>query len=160
MLIRREFIFSLAALASATPLFARMPASAAADGLHSILMLNADPNDPNTINVFAPAFLRVSPGDSIRFIPADAGHNSASKRGMIPEGAEPWNSAIDEELTVTLTVPGIYGYICLPHYELGMVGLIVVGDDLSHFQASKKIRHPGDARKNFRALFKELEKKA
>ena len=79
---------------------------------------------------------------------------------MIPEGADPWNGAVDEELTVTLTTPGIYGYICLPHYELGMVGLIVVGDDLSNLKTSKKTRHPGDARKNFRALFKKLEGQA
>lgn len=160
MLTRREFAASLAALAGATPLLARTPVPAAADGLHSVLMLNADCNDPNTINVFTPAILRISPGESVKFVPTEAGHNSASKRGMIPEGADPWNGAVDEELTVTLTTPGIYGYICLPHYELGMVGLIVVGDDLSNLKTSKKIRHPGDARKNFRALFKKLEGQA
>lgn len=83
--------------------------------------------------------------------------NTPEKRGMIPEEAEPWNGALDEELTVTFTVPGIYGHICVPHYEWGMVGLIVVGNDLSNLKKIKKVRHPGSARKVFRKLLKELE---
>ncbi|MEM6663183.1 MAG: pseudoazurin [Pseudomonadota bacterium] len=154
---RREFTLSLAALACTAPALARSPVPDAVDGLHSVLMLNADCGDANLVNVFEPAILRIAAGDSVKFLATDGGHNAASKRGMIPEGAEPWNGAIDEELTVTLTVPGIYGYLCLPHYEWGMVGLIVVDDDLSNLKAAKKIRHPGDARKNFRALFKQLE---
>ena len=39
-----------------------------------------------------------------------------------------------------------------------MVGLIAVGGDLPNLTAAKKVRHPGDARKNFRALFRQLEK--
>ncbi|MEM9707937.1 MAG: pseudoazurin [Pseudomonadota bacterium] len=141
----------------ATPLLAATGQAESAPGEHSVLMLNADCNDANQVNVFEPAILRVESGDSVKFLATDAGHNSASKRGMIPEGAEPWNGALDEELSVTFTVPGIYGYICLPHYEWGMVGLIVVGNDLANLKAAKKVRHPGDARGNFRALFKELE---
>ncbi|EFO31878.1 pseudoazurin [Roseibium sp. TrichSKD4] len=37
-----------------------------------------------------------------------------------------------------------------------MVGLIVVGNDLSNLKSIKKIRHPGDARKVFRNLLKEV----
>ena len=120
-------------------------------------MLNAASDDANTPNVFEPAILHVEPGDSVTFLATDSGHNAASKRGMIPDGAEPWNGAIDEELTVTLTVPGIYGYICLPHYEMGMVGLIVVGNNLDNLKSAMKVRHPGNARKVFRELLNELE---
>ncbi|MCX7561426.1 pseudoazurin [Sulfitobacter sp. F26204] len=123
------------------------------------MMLNADCNDANVINVFEPAILHVKSGDRVTFIPTEEGHNAASKRGMIPEGGEPWNGAVDEELNITLTVPGIYGYLCLPHYEVGMVGLIVVGNDLSNLAAAKKARHPGDARKAFRSLLRQLETK-
>lgn len=154
---RRQFTLSLAAVAAATPLLAESTAPAASAGQHSVVMLNADCDDANVVNVFAPAILHVNSGDSVKFLATDAGHNSASKRGMIPEGAEGWNGALDEELTVQFTVPGIYGYICLPHYEWGMVGLIVVDRDLSNLKVVKKIRHPGDARNNFRILLKELE---
>ena len=153
---RRYFTRSLGALACSSTTLANT-APEAVGGKHSVLMLNADCNDANIVNVFAPAILNIEPGDSVQFLATDPGHNAASKKGMLPEGAAPWSGGIDEELTVTLTVPGIYGYICLPHYEWGMVGLIVVGTDESNLKAAKKIRHPGDARKNFRALLKQLE---
>lgn len=159
MLTRREFIISTAVLAGTGSALA-CPAPPSTGTEHGVLMLNAACGDPDTPNVFEPAILRISPGDSVTFVPTDAGHNSASKRGMIPEGASPWNGAIDENLTVEFTVPGIYGHICVPHYEWGMVGLIVVGNDLSNLKSAKKIRHPGSARKVFRALLKELEAKA
>ena len=157
MLTRRNFIVSLPLLGAATSIgWAKTP-GVSENGNHAVMMLNADCGDANVLNVFEPAILRVDPGDSVTFVPTDDGHNAASKRGMIPEGAAPWNGAVDGEQTVTLTVPGIYGYLCLPHYEMGMVGLIVVGNDLSNLAAAKKARHPGDARKAMRALLKELE---
>ena len=153
---RRHFTLSLAALAGASPLVAgTVPEAKGSE--HSVLMLNVDCNDANAVNVFSPAIIHVNQGDSVTFVATDEGHNTASKRGMIPDGAEPWNGALDEEVRVTFTVPGIYGYICLPHYEWGMVGLVVVDNDLSNLAKAKKIRHPGDARKNFRALLKQLE---
>lgn len=132
------------------------PMFAQAEG-HRILMLNAAADEAQHTNVFAPDILYITPGHTVTFIPSDAGHNTASKRGMIPEGAEPWNSPMDEEFSVTLTVPGIYGYLCLPHYEMGMVGLIIVGDGDANVQAARKVRHPGAARSAFRALFKEVD---
>lgn len=121
-----------------------------------IMMLNSAPDNAQHTNVFAPDILRVQSGDTVTFIPTDTGHNTASKRGMIPEGAEPWNSAMDEKFSVTLTLPGVYGYICLPHYEMGMVGLIIVGDDMSNMEAATKTRHPGAATSAFRELFHQL----
>lgn len=154
---RRTFALSLGALACATPLVARTCVPGSTDADHAVMMLNAACTDTNAVNVFEPAILHINPGDSVQFLATDPSHNSASKRGMIPEGAAPWNGAVDEELSVTLTVPGIYGYICLPHYEWGMVGLIVVGNDLSNLKQVKKVRHPGAARKTFRTLLKHLE---
>lgn len=156
MLTRRNFICSMTALAGASAAWA-CPAPTSESGAHSILMLNAACGDPDTPNVFEPAILNIETGDTVTFLATYAGHNSASKRGMIPEGATPWNGAIDEELTVEFTVPGIYGHICVPHYEWGMVGLIVVGGDVSNLAAVKKVRHPGSARKVFRSLLKQVE---
>lgn len=157
MLTRREFTLSLPALTVASSIgWAKSPGTSKT-GAHAVMMLNAACNDANVLNVFEPAILWIEQGDSVTFIPTDDGHNAASKRGMIPDGAEPWNGSVDEKLTVTLTVPGIYGYLCLPHYEMGMVGLIVVGNDLSNLADAKKARHPGEARKAMRALLKEIE---
>ncbi len=124
---------------------------------HIVEMRNADAADSNQLNVFTPPILRVAKGDTVKFIVADKAHNSASKKGMIPEGATPWNGAIDEEIEVTLDVEGTYGYVCLPHYEMGMVGLILVGDYSSNYKQAKKVRHLGKAKKVFRQLFKQIE---
>ncbi|WP_040616820.1 pseudoazurin [Roseibium sp. TrichSKD4] len=155
MLTRRNVLISMSALAGVGSALA-CPAPSTDGQSHGVLMLNAACGDPKTPNVFEPTILRINIGDRVTFLPTHAGHNSASKRGMIPEGATHWNGAIDEPLTVELTVPGIYGHICVPHYEWGMVGLIVVGNDLSNLKSIKKIRHPGDARKVFRNLLKEV----
>lgn len=40
---------------------------------------------------------------------------------------------------------------------MGMVGLIVVGDDLTNLEAAKDVRQLGDARSAFRTLFERLE---
>lgn len=115
---------------------------------------------PHT-NVFAPDILEIKPGDSVTFVPTDSGHNSAAKRGMVPDGTERWNSPLDKEFTVTLNEPGVYGYVCIPHYEMGMVGLIIVRenptDDIPNLAKAKKVRHPGAAKKAFKKLFTQLE---
>jgi pseudoazurin len=132
------------------------PFSAASEEFE-ILMLNAAADDAQHTNVFTPDILHVQVGDKVTFIPSDDGHNTASKRGMIPEGAAPWNSPMNENFSITFTVEGVYGYVCLPHYEMGMVGLIVVGDATSNLEAAKDVRQLGDARAAFRALFERLE---
>ncbi|WP_299926423.1 pseudoazurin [uncultured Pelagimonas sp.] len=154
---RRNFVLSLSALGAASTAWACPVPVLRNDAPHSVLMLNAACGDTDTPNVFTPAILHIDLGDSVTFVPTDGGHNAASKRGMIPEGAKPWNGAIDEELTVSFTVPGVYGCVCLPHYEMGMVGVIIVGEDLSNLEKAKKVRHPGAARKAFRRLLSELE---
>ncbi|MCL4170751.1 UNVERIFIED_CONTAM: hypothetical protein GTU68_021348 [Idotea baltica] len=79
--------------------------------------------------IFEPASLRIAAGDSVRFLPADKGHNAESVKGMIPQGAEAFAGKINEEIEVTLTEPGLYGVKCKPHWGMGMVMAIAVGDD-------------------------------
>ncbi len=124
---------------------------------HEVLMLDSDPAEPGRTNVFSPALLFIEPGDTVTFVPTDKGHNSAAKRGMLPEGVERWNSSIDERFSIEFTTEGVYGYLCVPHYELGMVGLVIVGDDLANLAEARKVRHAGAARKAFRQLFDELD---
>ncbi|QBY01633.1 pseudoazurin [Rhodophyticola sp. CCM32] len=153
---RRTFIVTIGAFAglSGVGLANTVPVTEA--GHHAVMMLNAACGDTQTPNVFQPPILRVALGDVVTFVPTDTGHNTASRRGMIPEGAEPWNGGVNEEVTMEMTVPGIYGYVCTPHYEVGMVGLIVVDDDLSNLDAVRSVRQRGQARTAFRALFEEL----
>ena len=89
---------------------------------------------------FDPVGLHIQPGQTLRWTNQDKGnahtvtayHPAIFDRPQrIPDGAEPWDSDYllsGESFSVTLTVPGVYDYYCLPHEHAGMVGRIVVGD--------------------------------
>lgn len=89
---------------------------------------------------FDPVGLLIQPGQTIRWTNVDPGnaHSATAYHPMIgerplrmPDQAKPWNSDLllpDESFAVTLTVPGVYDYYCIPHEESGMVGRIVVSD--------------------------------
>ena len=105
---------------------------------------------------FDPQLLKIAPGDTVRFIATDQGHNVESVDGMIPAGARPFSSDIGQNLTVTFSLPGVYGYRCMPHGTLGMVGLIVVGTPVNESQA-KAAAMPGIAGRVFAKLFDTLD---
>ncbi|MDR9395736.1 MAG: plastocyanin/azurin family copper-binding protein [Roseovarius sp.] len=88
---------------------------------------------------FAPLGLAVAPGTIVRFVNRDPGNSHTAtayhpenfnRAARIPEAAMPWHSDYllpEESFDVTLDVPGVYDYYCLPHEMAGMVGRIVVG---------------------------------
>ncbi len=94
--------------------------------------------------VFEPEVVRIKPGDTIKFIAADKGHNAVTIKELIPTGAEPFRGKINEELAITLSTPGVYGFRCDPHYTLGMVGVVVVGEP-ANLDAAKQAKLPGKA---------------
>jgi pseudoazurin len=144
----------LVAAALATLLVGGMSMGAlAAD--HQVKMLNKGPN--GQIMQFDPAFLQVAPGDTVTFVPVDKGHSSDSIDGLIPDGATPWQGQISQGITVKLTVPGVYGYKCLPHFGLGMVGLIEVGTNPSNLAAAKAVTLPPMAEKRMQELFAQVK---
>lgn len=103
--------------------------------------------------VFEPALIRVSPGDTVTFQPADPGHNAESIPSMLPAGATPFKGEIGKPVTVRFAKPGLYGYKCLPHYTLGMVGLVQVGSGVNKSQAASAASQlPGLARTRMAAL--------
>jgi pseudoazurin len=105
--------------------------------------------------VFEPDVLRISPGDTVHFVVVDRGHghDAVTIKGMLPEGAEPFRGEPDEDLTVTFTVPGVYGYKCTPHYvSYGMVGLLIVGDTVN-LEAVKQVKQLGAAKVRFAEIF-------
>ena len=95
--------------------------------------------------VFEPASLKVAPGDTVTFIPTDKGHNVESIKGMIPDGAEVFKSKINENYKVTFTAPGVYAVKCTPHYGMGMVGVVQVGDAPANLDAVKAAKNPKKA---------------
>lgn len=102
---------------------------------------------------FEPAFLKIQPGDTVRFVPTDKGHDVETITGMLPEGAQPFKGKISQEISVTFEKSGVYGYRCAPHVGMGMVGLIAVGDAKTNLDAAKQVKLPPFAMKRMTALF-------
>lgn len=78
--------------------------------------------------VYEPDFVHMAPGDTVRFVPSQSGHNAASIPGLLPEGAATFKSKINQPFELTLDQPGFYGIQCIPHVAMGMVMLIQVGE--------------------------------
>lgn len=117
------YVFQKLVATTALVLLAVAPAAAANFEVH---MLNKGASGETM--VFEPALTKVAVGDTVTFIPTDKGHNAESIKDLIPGGVEPFKGAMGKEIAVTFTAPGVYGVKCMPHFAMGMVALVVVGD--------------------------------
>jgi pseudoazurin len=140
----------------------RLTTFAAALALFAAGAAHANEVEVKTLNfgkggmmVLEPALVRIAPGDSVHFVAKDKGHNVESIPGMLPDGAEPFEGKMNQDITVTFDKPGVYGIRCKPHYPMGMVGLIVVGEP-TNIDAAKAVPQTGKAAKTFATLFDTL----
>lgn len=116
-----------------------------------VRMLNKGPD--GQMMVFLPARLTIAPGDSVKFIAVDKGHNAELIAGMAPAGAPGFKGAINQDIEVRFAQQGLYGYKCLPHLGLGMVGVIQVGNDANRAALLQKAATlPGIGKKRMLAL--------
>ena len=108
--------------------------------------------------VFSQEIVRINPGDTVFWKATDKGHNVQfiSKNG-VPEGVEKFKSKISKDTEYTFTIPGIYAYWCVPHKTMGMIGFVIVGDDLSNLDLIKKVKFIGKSKKIAKALIAEIE---
>lgn len=137
--LRRAALASLLVIAGSA-------VAAAAD--HEVHMLNSGAKGPM---VFEPDFIEAAPGDTITFVPTQPGHNVEGVKGMLPDGVQPFKSGFNERYVLTVTAEGVYGVKCTPHYGMGMVALIEVGEP-KNLDAAIAVKHPGRAQ----AVFTEL----
>ena len=108
--------------------------------------------------VFSQEIVRINAGDSVFWRATDRGHNVEfiSKNG-VPKGVEKFKSKIGKDTEYTFTIPGIYAYWCVPHKTMGMIGFVIVGDDLSNLDSIKKVKFLGKSKKIAVALIAEIE---
>ena len=106
--------------------------------------------------VFEPAFVKVQPGDTVKFVPADKSHNVESIKDMLPEGVEPFKSEMNAEYVLTVSEPGIYGVKCTPHFAMGMVALIQVGEAPANLDAARAIKLPKKAQERMNKGFDQV----
>ena len=85
--------------------------------------------------IFEPAFIKISKGDSITFIPSDPTHNAESFSTSSDKST--FNTPMGKTSTITFSEEGVVLYKCLPHFALGMVGVIQVGEKINKAKAIK-----------------------
>ena len=141
----RSFIFSAALfVVSAVPTFA---------ATIEVEMLNK--NDAGDRMVFSQELIRAEIGDVIRFVPTDKSHNAQYVKDTLPEGQEGFKGKMNKEVEYVITEAGLTAVICQPHQNVGMVALIVVGNDLSNAQKILDARLRGKGKDKIKALIEE-----
>ena len=117
----------------------------------TIEMLNKDA-DGNKM-VFSEEIARVDIGDIITWVPTTKGHNVemiSSPNGM------KLKSKNGKEVKISFDKAGIYYYWCTPHKGMGMIGLVVVGNDTSNIDHIAKAKAMGKSKKKLKKLLAEL----
>jgi pseudoazurin len=106
--------------------------------------------------VFQPDFVKAAPGDTVKFVATDKSHNVESMKGMLPEGVAEFKSKMNEDFVLTVDKEGLYGVKCTPHYGMGMVALIAVGNPVNEAEA-KAVKQTGKAKQRFEEIFTQYE---
>lgn len=143
----RKLLFS-------TALFLGSSVAAFAETIE-VEMLNQ--NDAGDRMVFSQELIRAEVGDLIRFVPTDRSHNAQSVKDALPEGQEAFKGKANNEVEYLVTETGLTAVVCLPHQSMGMVALIVVGNDLSNAQQILDARIPGKGKDKIAALLEEAQ---
>ena len=117
----------------------------------TVEMLNKDANGNRM--VYSQEILKIAAGSTVKWVPIDKGHNVemvASPNDM------KFKSKNGKEASVTFETPGIYYYWCTPHKGMGMIGLVVVGDDTSNKPQISEAKAIGKSKKKLKALLAQL----
>ena len=76
---------------------------------------------------------KINVGDTIAWSPKNEGHNVEFLGG--PDFSSlPEKSDLNAFYSVTFNLPGVYLYHCTPHGNMGMLGLVIVGNDFHNLK--------------------------
>lgn len=107
--------------------------------------------------VFEPSFVKAAVGDTVTFKPTNPSHNAETMANMLPAGATAMKGAMNKEVTLTVSKPGLYGIKCMPHYSMGMVALVQAGKpSAADIAAAKAVKLPPLADKRMAAALAKV----
>ena len=118
----------------------------------TIEMLNKDA-DGNRM-VYSQEIAKIEVGDTITWLPSSKGHNVEM---ILSPNDMKFKSKNGKEAKITFDTPGIYYYWCTPHKGMGMIGLVVVGNDLSNINDIASAKAIGKSKKKLKALLASLQ---
>ena len=119
----------------------------------TIEMLNK--RDDGAKMVYSEDVTRIDSGDTITWVPTSKGHNVHFVAG--PDGWDlPKKSKNNKEVAITFDTPGVYLYQCTPHATMGMIAMVIVGEDLSNLDDIKAMKMRGKSKKKMKAMLADL----
>ena len=140
-------------LLSTVALLGAMACSPALAADTTVEMLNK--RDDGAKMVYSEDIKRIDVGDTITWVPTSKGHNVEIVAA--PQGFDiPKKSKNNKEVAITFDTPGVYLYQCTPHKSMGMIALVVVGDDTSNIEDVAKAKARGKSKKKLKTLIGEL----
>ena len=130
-------------------IFSMFTISAQAFADMQIEMLNKD--DKGNKMIYSEELVDIQVGDTITWLPTSKGHNVEFK--TVPEGVDKIKkSKMNKEYSYTFEVPGVYVYWCTPHKSMGMIGVVIVGDDISNIEDAYKTKMVRKSKKKLKVL--------
>ena len=104
--------------------------------------------------LFSKKVIKIDINDEVLWKSVDKGHN-VEFIGM-PDGALKYKSKISKDAVYKFSKVGIYLYQCTPHKAMGMIGIVVVGNDTSNLEVVKKAKVYGKSKKILKSLLADL----
>jgi pseudoazurin len=110
-------------------------------------------------DTFSTEVANISIGDTVEWLPKNKGHNVEFLAG--PDMADlPPKSNMNEFHSVRFEKQGVYLYGCTPHLNMGMLGLIVVGNDLHNINEIGNTDLPNVAKSVLMSLIRDAQSSA
>ena len=90
-------------------------------------------------DTFSKEVVYIDVGDTVEWLPKNEGHNveflGGPNMSSLPDSSE-----VDAFHSITFDAPGVYLYHCEPHGNMGMLGVVIVGNDLHNLKEIEKIK--------------------
>ena len=107
-------------------------------------------------DTFSKEIVYIDVGDTIEWLPKNEGHNveflGGPNMSSLPESSE-----VDAFHSITFEVSGVYLYHCKPHGNMGMLGLVIVGNDLHNLKEIENINLSSTAKAVMDKLIKSAK---
>jgi pseudoazurin len=124
------------------------------DSLAEIIQIEFTQFDTYSIEV-----AHIGVGDTVEWLPKNKGHNVEFLAG--PDMADlPPKSNMNEFHSVRFDKQGVYLYGCTPHLNMGMLGLVLVGNDLHNIAEIGNIDLPNVAKSVLMSLIRDAQSSA
>ena len=110
----------------------------------------------NEYMVFSKKIVYIDSEDTVFWKATDKGHNVEFVKGAVPTGVEAFKSKLNQDTEYKFSISGIYAYWCTPHKTRGMIGFVIVGNNLSNFDEVAKAKFLGKSKKIAKTILEKI----